>query len=99
MVDRKIVNAGTLHYLDDFLFISKADSPACLEALTKFKKMEEFFGIPLTIEKTVLLCTRLEFLSIRIDTQLLQFSLPEEKIAKSNPYYKNYYLQKKNDIT
>lgn len=59
VVYRDITNAGYLHYLDNFLFVSKIDFSYCLAALNKFKDIATFFGISLAVEKTVVPCTSL----------------------------------------
>lgn len=81
-IDREISNVGSLHYLDDFLFICKADSPDCLIALNKFIEMAEFFGIPLASEKMVLPTPCIEFLGIPIDSINMKLCLPESKIHR-----------------
>lgn len=74
VVERGIANAGLLHYLDHFLFISGPDSSACLYALQKFQDISSFFSIPLANEKTVLPYTQIHFPGITIDSNLMQFS-------------------------
>lgn len=82
VVDRHISNVGSLHYLDDFLFIGSPDSEDCLSALFKFIELFKFFGVPLAEEKTVYPTTVLEFLGITIDSDRMQFYLPAVKILK-----------------
>lgn len=82
VVDREIGNTGSMHYLDDFLFIGSALSDDCLLALSKFSFIMDYFGVPLAKEKTVFPCTTIEFLGITIDSVLMEFSLPSNKISR-----------------
>lgn len=84
VIDSRIGEAKSLHYLDDFLFVGKPDASDCFSALTKFIEMSEFFGIPLAEEKTVFPTTQLEFLGISINSVTMEFSLPFEKIVRIN---------------
>lgn len=68
--------------MDDFLFIGEARSEVCLLALNKFIQLCEEFGIPLALEKTVFPSVNIEFLGICIDSGLMEFSLPMDKIEK-----------------
>lgn len=63
-----------IHYLDDF--------PDCSFLLELFFKMCSHFGVPLALEKTAWPSTCLEFLGITIDSKLMDFRLPEEKVSK-----------------
>lgn len=83
VVDREISNTGSLNYLDNFLFIGKADSSDCLMALNKFIDIANFFGIPLASEKIVFPCTCLQFWGINIDNLNMEFYLPESKITRT----------------
>lgn len=71
-----------LHYLDDFLFLGLANSLDCTFLLDTFFRICSDFGIPLAQEKTAWPSTCLEFLGITIDSELMEFRLPEEKINK-----------------
>lgn len=82
VVDRDIGNAGSLHYLDDFLFVGKADTDDCLFALNRFLYLSNFFGIPLAVDKTVYPTHRIEFLGITIDSLAMEFFLPDSKIIR-----------------
>lgn len=53
VINREIYNTGSMHYLDDFLFVGSPDTCDCSISLSKFIHMCEFFGIPLAAEKTV----------------------------------------------
>lgn len=95
MVNRKISYAGSLHYQDDFHFISYPDSPYCLGALNKFRDITTLFGIPLAEEKSVLPCTCLEFIGITIDTSMMDFRHPEEKKVKTKLLLEKMLLSSK----
>lgn len=75
-------SANLLHYLDDFIFMGPADSDECIYLFTEFQCICRLFGVPLAHEKSVLPTTCLEFLGVTIDTDLMQFRLPPQKIAK-----------------
>lgn len=87
--DRDLGNAGSMHYLDDFLFVGPPDSLDCISALSKFMEMSEFFGVPLAIEKNVYPSTEIEFLGIVINSITMEFSLPDSKNFRT----KNLLLQ------
>ncbi|XP_041427190.1 uncharacterized protein LOC121396391 [Xenopus laevis] len=79
------VEAGSkllLHYLDDFLFVGPANSKVCAAILEHFTWLCNKFGIPLAEEKTVSPCNVIQFLGIEIDSQKMEFRLPEEKLKK-----------------
>ena len=70
-----------LHLLDDFLLVDfPAASPSpCLDKLTRtFERL----GVPLSKEKTVGPSRRLEFLGITLDSNLMQASLPLDKLNR-----------------
>lgn len=59
-----------------------ADSDECLYLFTEFQIVCRTFGVPLAKEKSVLPTTCLEFLEVTVDTDLMQFCLPPEKISR-----------------
>lgn len=77
VVDREIGNAGSLHFLDDFLFIGRTASGECLAALNKFIQISDYFSILLAGEKTVYPTTCIEFLNITINSTNMEFYLTE----------------------
>lgn len=70
------------HYLDDFMFIGRANSEQCQKALRIFQDMAEDFGVPLAPDKTEGPCTTLTFLGIEIDTLNMVARLPESKVQE-----------------
>ncbi|KAM4704927.1 uncharacterized protein WCC33_009743 [Rhinophrynus dorsalis] len=70
-----------LHYLDDFLFVGPADKEDCVVLLDTFRRMAQFFGIPVAEEKTEGPVKRLAFLGIEIDSEKMIFRLPDEKLC------------------
>ena len=69
------------HYLDDFLFVGPAGSPACAEHLRSFQALAEELGVPLAAEKTVGPGPRITYLGILLDSVLGLSRLPEDKLA------------------
>ena len=72
-----------IHYLDDFLFISKTQED-CSLALKTFQYIAEQIGLPLAPEKTVLPSRCLEFLGYEISTSDEQIRLPKDKMEKGS---------------
>lgn len=70
-----------LHLLDDFLLVDfpTAKPDHCITAL---KRTFESLGVPLSHEKTVGPLTSIEFLGITLDSNLMQASLPSEKLER-----------------
>lgn len=77
-------SANLLHYLDDFLFLGPTDSEELMCLFTEFQFIYHLFGVPLAHEKSVLPTTCLEFLGVTINTELLQFRVPPQKITRLN---------------
>lgn len=73
---------GFLHYLDDFLFIGQVGSHSCLDSLNTFFQICDCFEIPIVHEKTVFPSPIIEFLGITIDSSLMEFRLPKEKLHR-----------------
>ena len=70
-----------LHLLDDFLVIDFPNS----QPERSIKTVKEVFaklGVPLSLEKTVGPVKNLEFLGIILDSELMQASLPLEKLER-----------------
>lgn len=82
VVSRQVVGGGILHYLDDFLFVGPRDSVHCVMMMKAFFVVAEIFGIPFAREKTIYPCTCIEFLGITIDSELMEFRLPQEKLFR-----------------
>lgn len=89
VVDREIVNVGSLHYLDDF-FVGSTGTEDCLNALNNYIKTADYLGIPLAADKTVYPTDCLEFLGIVINSKTMEFYLPMQKIDKIKSIIKNF---------
>ncbi|XP_069584511.1 uncharacterized protein [Ranitomeya imitator] len=82
-VARKITRLTAItHYLDDFLIVGPAGSDVCATALAQFKDTMAHFGVPLSPEKTIGPVSVITFLGIGIDSVVMEFRLPKEKIDK-----------------
>ncbi|GAU97793.1 hypothetical protein RvY_09027 [Ramazzottius varieornatus] len=75
-----------LHYMDDCMFVRKAESDVCNAALSFTKLLCQHLGVPLDPEKTVLPTTRLEFLGVTLDTVEFTMSIPTSKIKDPFDY-------------
>ena len=80
-MDELVGKGYTVHYLDDWLFISPQDIKFCRHVLAKFFALCSFLGIPVADEKTVLPCTCLTFLGLQIDTVKQEVQVPRDKLA------------------
>lgn len=77
-----------LHFLDDFLLVDypHAKPDRCLSAL---KRTFDELGIPLSVEKTLGPLKVIEFLGITLDSNLMQASLPIEKLNRIREIMRN----------
>lgn len=80
---RFLLGRGVLHYLTDFLFVGPAGSEVCTHTLLCFVRMCAHFGVPLALGKTDAPYSELEFLGIMLDTILMKFRLPAEKLVRT----------------
>ena len=78
MVQREVKNL--LHYLDDFVFVSKTLSLAKANMQVLVDTFE-CLGVPLEPSKLEGPATSLLFLGIEVDTIKLQIRLPSDKLA------------------
>jgi hypothetical protein len=69
-----------IHYLDDFLFIDKANLTECCDLMKDFESLCLDLGIPVALEKTEGLTTRLNFLGLGIDTSTMTIFVPPIKV-------------------
>lgn len=65
-----------------FYFSVNGGSSDCLHLLQTFFKVCERFGIPLAREKTEWPSVCVQFLGITIDSRLMEFRLPADKVSK-----------------
>lgn len=71
-----------LHYLDDFLFGSAANSSGCADTLAIFQDVCKMWSVPLANDKTVTPVEILTFLGVEFNTLEMMLRLPDEKIAE-----------------
>ncbi len=78
-----------LHLLDDFLVVDFPSSPParCFSTVTN---LFHDLGVPLSVEKTIGLSTRWEFLGITLDSVLIQASLPLDKLTRIREAIKSW---------
>ena len=74
--------SSVLHYLDDFLTMGPGQSQECGANLTRIRQVCESLGFPLKTSKIEGPSTTLSFLGIRLDTEVLEISLPEHKLLE-----------------
>ena len=70
------------HYLDDYLFWSAHDSPACRNALNTALQLGSALGLSAAIGKVAGPSTTLSFLGIEVDVVAQQLCLPAEKLVR-----------------
>lgn len=75
-------NPGVIHYLDDFLFVGRAGTEECSQAMKTFKNVSNFIRFPLADDKTEGPHTRLTFLGIELDTKQMCMRLPMPKVKE-----------------
>ena len=71
-----------LHYLDDFLFWSEANSPDCARALSTAVPLCHKLGLPVASQKVVGPTSSIVFLGILIDSVRQEVRLPDDKLAR-----------------
>ena len=82
-INRFITYAGVAyiyHYMDDFICVSTLQTALAEYDITL--KMFEQLNIALSKDKLQAPTTRIEFLGLIIDTQLMQVQLPEDKLIR-----------------
>ncbi|XP_072171827.1 uncharacterized protein [Diadema setosum] len=77
---RVAVSSDTLHHLDDFFFVGKAEAE-CMHLLCSFKGVCERFGVPIAAEKTEGPDTKITFLGLEIDSVEGQIRVPQDKLS------------------
>lgn len=73
---------GIIHYLDDFLFIGRANTADCQMLMAHMIKLSKILGIPLAPEKTEGPCTSICFLGLGIDTVSRTIFVPKNKVTE-----------------
>ena len=74
--------SALIHYLDDFLHFGPSGSNITAAARAQVEATFSCIGAPLAHHKTEGPTTALTFLGIKIDTDLLQLSLPANKAKR-----------------
>ena len=77
----KLNASALIHILDDFLIIAPSKEK-CQGDLNNFLTVCQRIGIPIAIGKTMGPDRALQFAGITLDTELMEFRLPEEKLDK-----------------
>jgi hypothetical protein len=72
----------THHYLDDFIVVGPPMSGECAASLEILLEACKELGVPVAPHKCMGPTTYLVFLGILIDTQKMEISLPEQKLAQ-----------------
>ena len=71
-----------LHYLENFIAVGPPDSPVCGSNMQKLCDTCAELGVPVATEKTMGPTTCLTVLGIKVDTDLLELHLPQEKVQR-----------------
>lgn len=82
MLHVKVGVSHTLHYLDDFLFLAKAEGEECKKALNLAQKLFADLGVPIAPEKVKGPLPVLDFLGIILDSLKLELRLPQDKLLQ-----------------
>ena len=90
ILEHKFGVTGTVHILDDFIFVTPPNFQQCNQALESFLRMCNETGIPVKHSKTVRPCHCLTFLGIELDTWLMEARLPVDKIQKIRSLLRDY---------
>ena len=72
-----------IHYMDDFLAVGSPQPGGinCQEIITKLRSVCQELGVPLAEEKSEGPTSKLTFLGLEIDTEVMQVRVPQEKVA------------------
>ena len=71
------------HILDDFMFVGSRDSDLCKTSLQAFLNLSQQLNIPIKYSKTSLPANVMEAHGIEIDSALMQYRLPSDKLNKA----------------
>ena len=71
-----------MHYLDDYFTVGPPLSPLCASQVQTMVQTADRLGIPLAPDKLEGPTTRLVFLGILIDSNLMESSLPPDKLSE-----------------
>ena len=90
-------DAFIFNYLDDFLILADSESK-CQSSLNDFLSSLEYLGFPVSHEKTVQPCQRLEFLGLGIDASALSFYVPDSKRTKTVDMITSFLSTKRHKV-
>ncbi|XP_062588444.1 uncharacterized protein LOC134250110 [Saccostrea cucullata] len=82
LVSNRAHSSNIIHYLDDFLFAGKADTPNCSQLSEIFQSTCEELGVPINAKKTEGPTTMLSFLGLGIDTIKQTIFIPADKCVE-----------------
>ena len=83
IVEYKTGRPGAVtNYLDDFLFIAPTQS-TCNYMVSTFLQVCEEVGVPVSHEKTVLACDKLQFLGLILDGRRFMLTIPDDKKVRA----------------
>ena len=83
------------HILDDFIFISSANSSQCQASLAIFLQLAEQLHIPINHNKTVNPTTCVTVHGVELDTEAMIARLPQDKLVKAQSELTQLLLKKK----
>ena len=83
-----------IHYLDDYFTLGPAGSDHCAQALTTIQLAANDLGVPLAPEKCEGPTTRLVFLGIELDSELMTATLPGPKLAELTAEVRGFAAKK-----
>ena len=72
------------HIIDDFLFVGPANSSQCFHDLQNFLHLCQRLGVPIKDSKTVLPSKVIIIYGIEVDSEKMEWRLPQDKIVKIN---------------
>lgn len=71
-----------VHILDDFLFLSSAESASCQNDLDRFLQFCQHIGVPIKLDKTESARTVITFMGLELDSVRMEARLPVDKLTK-----------------
>jgi len=87
--------SALMYYLDDYLTVGPPSSPLCASQVDFMVKTADHLGIPLAPNKLEGPTSRLVFLGILIDSNLMECSLPPDKLSELMTELHTWSSQKK----
>ena len=79
------------HFYDDFIVIGPPNSDRCQKGLENCFRISTDLGVGIEMGKTVFATTRLLYLGYILDSNLMQTSLPEDKLLKGKELLKPWF--------